>query len=31
MTARYERSGRVAVSVDNPPVNGLGHLTRARR
>jgi 3-hydroxyacyl-CoA dehydrogenase len=29
MTTRYERRGTVAVlQIDNPPVNGLGHLTR---
>jgi 3-hydroxyacyl-CoA dehydrogenase len=29
MTTRYERRGDVAVlQIDNPPVNGLGHVTR---
>ena len=29
MTTRYERRGSVAVlQIDNPPVNGLGHVTR---
>jgi len=29
MTTRYERRGNVAVlQIDNPPVNGLGHVTR---
>jgi 3-hydroxyacyl-CoA dehydrogenase len=29
MTTRYERRGNVAVlQIDNPPVNGLGHITR---
>jgi 3-hydroxyacyl-CoA dehydrogenase len=29
MTARYELHGPVAViTLDNPPVNGLGHATR---
>ena len=29
MTARYETQGQVAViTLDNPPVNGLGHATR---
>ena len=29
MTTRYERRGDVAVlQLDNPPVNGLGHVTR---
>ena len=29
MTTRYERRGSVAVlQIDNPPVNGLGHITR---
>jgi len=30
MTARYETQGNVAViTLDNPPVNGLGHATRS--
>jgi len=30
MTARYETHGNVAViTLDNPPVNGLGHATRS--
>jgi len=30
MSVRYESQGRVAViTLDNPPVNGLGHATRA--
>ena len=30
MSARYEQIGRVAVvTLDNPPVNGLGHDTRS--
>ena len=30
MTARYELHGNVAViTLDNPPVNGLGHATRS--
>ena len=29
MTTHYERRGEVAVlQIDNPPVNGLGHVTR---
>jgi len=29
MTTRYERRGNVAVlQIDNPPVNGLGHVAR---
>ncbi len=29
MTTHYERRGQVAVlQIDNPPVNGLGHVTR---
>jgi len=29
MTTRYERRANVAVlQIDNPPVNGLGHITR---
>jgi len=29
MTTHYERRGNVAVlQIDNPPVNGLGHVTR---
>ena len=30
MSVRYEAQGTVAViTLDNPPVNGLGHATRA--
>src|SRR4029450_3992150 len=30
MTARYETRGNIAViTLDNPPVNGLGHATRS--
>ena len=30
MSARYEVRGGVAViTLDNPPVNGLGHATRS--
>ncbi|MGZ8993157.1 MAG: enoyl-CoA hydratase-related protein, partial [Burkholderiaceae bacterium] len=29
MTTHYERRGTVAVlQIDNPPINGLGHVTR---
>ena len=29
MTTHYERRGNVAVlQIDNPPINGLGHVTR---
>ncbi|HSQ10973.1 MAG TPA: enoyl-CoA hydratase-related protein, partial [Burkholderiaceae bacterium] len=29
MTTHYERRGEVAVlQIDNPPVNGLGHVSR---